>query len=241
MSKKRIIVMAAAGLLSFAGAFVLGWLTTGADKEQAPDALEPTVGSEEARYEVPRPQASAVDSHGPGVREMRQGMAEKQLKNLVYEVREKIEEYESRLQGLGVREQRLRLAHDMIKKDIEQLNNLRTELALTVAELKNERDKLIKSRVEITKAERENIVAIAAAYDKMDAPSAGKILASMCSDFKVGQEDPQPAESGVNDAVKILNFMTERTKAKLLAELVNSEPKLAAFLCQRLKQVVAEE
>jgi hypothetical protein len=32
--------------------------------------------------------------------------------------------------------------------------------------------------------------------------------------------------------------MTERTTAKLLGELTNSEPKLAAFLTQRLKQIV---
>jgi hypothetical protein len=37
--------------------------------------------------------------------------------------------------------------------------------------------------------------------------------------------------------VKILHYMTERTKAKLLAEMVNSEPKLTAALCERLKQI----
>ena len=41
-----------------------------------------------------------------------------------------------------------------------------------------------------------------------------------------------------DDAVKILHYMTERTKAKLLAELATSEPVLAADLCQRLKQIV---
>jgi flagellar motility protein MotE (MotC chaperone) len=42
----------------------------------------------------------------------------------------------------------------------------------------------------------------------------------------------------MDDAVKILHYMTERTKAKVLAELVTSEPKLAAVLCEKLKQVV---
>jgi hypothetical protein len=32
--------------------------------------------------------------------------------------------------------------------------------------------------------------------------------------------------------------MTERTKAKLLAEMVNTEPQLTAVLCQKLKKVV---
>jgi hypothetical protein len=35
--------------------------------------------------------------------------------------------------------------------------------------------------------------------------------------------------------------MTERTKAKLLAELVTSEPKLAAVLCERLKEIVEQK
>jgi hypothetical protein len=41
----------------------------------------------------------------------------------------------------------------------------------------------------------------------------------------------------IDDAVKILYYMTERTKAKLLAEIVTGEPKLAALLCQRLKLI----
>jgi hypothetical protein len=32
--------------------------------------------------------------------------------------------------------------------------------------------------------------------------------------------------------------MSERTKAKLLAELATSEPALASALCKRLKQIV---
>jgi hypothetical protein len=241
MSKKRIIMMAAAGLVSFSGAFVLGWLTKGEGQQPSPQVEKSAITSEQAEPEVPLPEASAAILQGPGARQMRRGMSEKQLKNLVYEVREKIGEYESKLQGLEVREQRLQSAHEMIKKDIDELNNLRTELALTVAELKNERDKLIKSRVEITAAEKANFTTIAAAYDKMDAPSAGKILASMCSGYDGRQGASEAAASGLADAVKILNYMTERTKAKLLAELVNSEPKLAAVLCQRLKQIVEKE
>jgi flagellar motility protein MotE (MotC chaperone) len=66
----------------------------------------------------------------------------------------------------------------------------------------------------------------------MDAASAGKILTSMCA------SQPQGAANSTDDAVKILYYMSERSKAKVLAELVTSEPKLAAFLCQRLKQTM---
>jgi len=55
--------------------------------------------------------------------------------------------------------------------------------------------------------------------------------------------ETQGAEAGrligsFDDAVKILHYMTERTKAKLLAEMASSEPALAAVLSQRLKQIV---
>jgi flagellar motility protein MotE (MotC chaperone) len=41
----------------------------------------------------------------------------------------------------------------------------------------------------------------------------------------------------MDDAVKILFFMQERTKAKVLAEMGGQEPSLAALLSQKLKQV----
>jgi hypothetical protein len=48
-------------------------------------------------------------------------------------------------------------------------------------------------------------------------------------------------DNNIDDAVKILYYMTERTKAKLLAELVNSEPSLAALLSQKLKTVAEKQ
>ena len=108
-----------------------------------------------------------------------------------------------------------------------------------IAGLKEERDKLLKTRLEISQAEKANLTTIATAYDKMDASSASKILASMCTGDVTGKQAGQVRlwASGFDDAVKILRYMSERTKAKLLAELVNTEPKLAAALCERLKQI----
>ena len=75
----------------------------------------------------------------------------------------------------------------------------------------------------------------------MDVTGAGKILATMCNPQESEQRkggDVGRKSSSYDDAVKILHYMTERTKAKLLAELATSEPVLAAGLCQRLKQIV---
>ena len=128
---------------------------------------------------------------------------------------------------------------DTLKQDIQKLKDLRVELATIIADIKSERDKLLKSRLEIDQTEKDNLVLIAATYDKMDSASASKIVISMCtSQTKPGVIDNQ--SSGFDEAVKILYYMKERTKAKVLAELADDEPKLAAVFCHRLKQVVEE-
>lgn len=133
------------------------------------------------------------------------------------------------------------MTQDVLKEDIENLNTLRIELTSIIANLKSERDKLLKSRLEIGQTEKTNLVSIAATYDKMDVTGASKIFTNMCAAQDTSEIQAIEADnvsSSFDDAVKILHYMTERTKAKLLAELATSEPALAAALCQRLKQIV---
>ncbi|MHC4171482.1 MAG: hypothetical protein ACYTBX_14575 [Planctomycetota bacterium] len=237
MSKKLIIITAAAGLISFAGAFIVGWLTKPSPPSRPDELSQPTLAGAEAELELLEPEVGTMDTVVAPSGTMKKAMTERQLKTLVYEVREKVREYNNKLQGLEVREQRLQVAHDVLNKDIEDLNNLRIELASIIASLKEERDNLLKSRIEITNTEKANMVSIAAAYDKMEVTSAGKILNSMC----MGQMQDGEVDSGgssFDEAAKILHYMTERTKAKLLAELATSEPKLAAALSRRLKQII---
>ena len=237
MSKKLIIITAAAGLVSFAGAFIFGWLTKPSPASPPDELSQPTVAGAEAELGLPRPGPVAAGTVDPLSDAVKKAMPEKQLKALVYEIREKIQEYDDKLQSLEMREQRLQVARDVLKKDIEDLNNLRIELASIIASLKEERDSLLKDRIEISNAEKANLVTLAAAYDRMEVSGAGKILTSMCADqTQDGKADS--GSSGFDEAVKILHYMTERTKGKLLAELATSEPKLAAALSQRLKQTI---
>jgi flagellar motility protein MotE (MotC chaperone) len=243
-------MIAAGGALSFGGAFVLGWLTQTATPAEGPgkpmssDSM--AIGSTPTAPEaiMLSPPGAAMSGMGEtGNEKARKAMTEKQLKSLVYEVRENRREYNNKLEGLRQLEQRLKMAHDDLKGEIENLNNLRIKLASTVARLQSERDKLLKSRVEIDEIEKANLMSIATAYDKMDVSSASKILTKMCAmgESRAVTKDPGSGGSGMDDAVKILHYMSERRKAKLLAEVVNSEPKLAAVLCQRLKQIVERE
>ncbi|MGB8226133.1 MAG: hypothetical protein WCE45_04605, partial [Sedimentisphaerales bacterium] len=120
---------------------------------------------------------------------------------------------------------------EMLKEDVNELDNLRIELASTVASIKDEQDKLLKSKIKIADIEKNNLVSIAATYDKMDSSQAGKILSNM-SQVKNGNAD---------DAVKILYYMSERTKAKVLASIAETEPATSAYFCQKLKQVTEKE
>jgi len=235
VNKKRIIMIAAAGLVSFAATFFFVWFT----QKKAPPSQSPqlTIAGLEAELKLSQSEAGTMGTVGTDDITMKKGMIEKQLKSLVHEVREKMWIYSNKLQDLELKERRLQIAQDVLKEDIEELNNLRVELTSIVASLKSERDKLLKSRVEIAQAEKDSLMSIAATYDKMDSASAGKILTNM----KQMKSDGLGGSSGLDDAVKILHYMTERTRAKLLAELVTSEPKLAAVLCRRLKQIIEEK
>ncbi len=238
MNKKTIIIAAAAGLVSFAGAFVTGWFTrpkaaaagpvqTGAaDRTRAPALGAPPLLASNMT-------ATAEDGAGTHT------LTEQQLKELILEVREKIQQYDRKLQDLEKEKERMQIAQQTLKKDIDTLNNLRVDLATSVASLKSERDALLKARTEIEQVEKTNLMAIASAYDKMDAARAGEILKTMAQ----GRiQDGVPAKkANADDAVKILHFMQERTKAKVLAELAGTDPGLAASLSQRLKQVTEKK
>jgi len=235
VSKKLLIITAAAGLVSFLGAFGTAWLTKPASVQgAAPEEPASAAGR------VPSPAKTAPTVLATALTPAddsanTRAMTEEQLKELIFEVREKIEEYNTKIQSLDKERQRLAIAQQTLQKDVAELNNLRVDLAATVANLRNERDMLQKTRVEVDQAEKANLLAIAAAYDKMDPIRAGEILSNMA--MTPSTSGGAARNTNIDDAVKILFFMQDRTKAKVLAELATSEPALAALLCQKLKQV----
>lgn len=240
MSKKVIILTGAAAVVSFAGAFIFAWLSNPAPAVDPNGAGKPEAVAAQAPL-VPGPEQTTLPQRRASAGSMQKSLTEQQLKSLVQDVRQKMREYEDRLQAIAMRERRLQVAQNVLKEDIENLDNLRVEVASAITTLKSERDKLLKTRLEIDQKEKANLVSLAAAYDKMDVSGAGKILASMCESADGAQPgglDVGGEKDSHDDAVKILHYMDERTKAKLLAELATSEPALAASLCQRLKQIV---
>ena len=70
----------------------------------------------------------------------------------------------------------------------------------------------------------------------MDSTSASVIISNMCTTLNPDKENT--GKNSFDDAVKILYYMGDRTKAKLLADMSTSKPELAAELSRRLKQIV---
>jgi hypothetical protein len=237
---KKIIIVTTAGLVSFAGAFVFAWLTH-SSPENPPAPSEESVVEAASGQVLPPSETDVTDTVAQTPTPSQKTMTEEQLKELIQIIRKKMQEYESKVQALEIREKRVQMAQGVLKEDVENLTNLRIELASTIANLKSERDKLQKSRLEIEEVEKANFISIAATYDKMESSSASKILVSMCKSGQMQTMQAGKGKSSFDDAVKILYYMAERTKAKLLAELANTEPSLAALLNNRLIQIVERE
>ncbi len=234
MSKKLILITAVAAALSFAGAFATGWFSKPAAVMGSPSPAAGASGQAPSTAGA-SPQLLTLSSESADSSGNALSLTEKQLRELIFDVREKIEEYDNKLESLEKDRERFRITQQTLKKDIETLNNLRVDLDASVANLKKERQLLLKARIKVDQAEQSNLLAIAAAYDKMDAARASEILTSMVTGQS--QNGGGTRAANIEDAVKILYYMQERSKAKVLAELVATEPALAALLCQKLKTV----
>ncbi len=230
MKKIHIILVAAAGLLSFASSFGVSWVAkqkkaaaAAAAAVQPTQTVAPGTASAAATGDKPVNALFAESGEEP------LGLTERQLQNLIFDVREKITEYNTRQKTLDEEAARIDLARQGLKTDIEQLNTLREKLDLTLAALKEREEELKKSVLEIEALERSNFQRLAAAYEKMDTTQAGKIMVSMA------------AANQLQDVVKILYFMNDRNAGKLLGEIGATRPEVAGVLSNQLKRVKEEQ
>ncbi|MHC4721752.1 MAG: hypothetical protein ACYS6I_03480 [Planctomycetota bacterium] len=224
MKKIQIIILAGAGVVSFGGAFGVTWFL----KKSKP-ALPVAAVSEQTESGDTGVGLAGIRSvrslASGGTDAFTRGMAEKQLQSLIYDIREKMKEYKSREKDLDLQEGRLRSARASLQEDIDRLDGLRVQLTATVVTLKQQEASLRNSLVEIETTEKSNIQSIAGRYDKMDITQASKIMVSMVSNNQL------------NDAAKIVYYMSERTSGKLLGEIGNTQPELAVVLCSQLKRL----
>jgi flagellar motility protein MotE (MotC chaperone) len=218
MKKKSIILLAAVGMISFALTFGASFVLK--KNKAAPAAVTtPPAAATAKKPAVPDvPRATSEDSQDSL-------LSESQLKTLIYDVRQKMQEYKDKEKDLEQEAGRIELARQTLQGDVDQLNQLREKLNLTLTSLQEKERSLRDSLIEIETIEKNNLVRIAATYDKMDSVQAGKILATMT------------ANDQAQDAVKILYYMSERSAGKLLGEIGSASPEVAGKLILQLKKV----
>jgi len=220
MSIKQAMIIAMVCVVCFGASFTIAWISrpvpqaTHAAEDAKP--VEPNDPFEAAMN------AGSVNPEDPGLSKT---LTEKQLKILVQNLRGKIEEYETKTADLAAREQQLQISRQAFAADVNELNQLRVDLVSSAAEIKRQKKELDDYQLMINNDEAVNLKRTAVIYDKMDSASSSKIMINMCKNNQV------------NDAVKLINYMTERTAAKVLGEIATAEPQIAADICQGLKRL----
>ena len=218
--KLKIIALAALGLVVFAAAFVLS--TFVGDDGQA--VVEPAgQAAQEGEDQGAGLQEALADG---SVQPVTLRMKERELDELVKELRARIEACRKRQEELEVWDKRIRMAGEALKRQAQELEAIRMQLVAPLASMREAKAELENTRVRIGAEEAANVKRIAGMYEKMDSASGGQILADMCSN---AQED---------DAVKILHYMSERAAGKVLSEMPDKT--LAARLCAKLKTIREE-
>lgn len=222
MSRKtlRIGIAGVLGLVSFAAAF---WVSKGGSP---PPAQAPVIRADSPENMGEGLEYFGTDNPMDPSNPRSLAMKEKELDELIKEVRLKIDSCQRREKQLDKREKSIQMAEGLMKNQAEELEALRVQLVAPMNRIREAMAALENSRIRIRKEEQINIKRIAAVCEKMDSASGSAMLASMCSN---NQEE---------DAVKILRFMSERSAGKILAEM--SDKEMAARLCSKLK-VIQEE
>lgn len=224
MKKIHIIIIAASGILSFAGMFGI----TSFIKKSQSEALGAVVAEQLAASEVEDDFAlkpPAEPSYGGNSGGLQKSMLEDQLRNLILVVRETIQDQKSTERDLAAEEKQIQMAHETLLADIDRLSKIHDQMKFTISVLKSREASLDNILLEIETTEKKNLVRIAAAYDKMDVTQSSKVIINMASNQQL------------DDAVKILYLMSERTAAKLLGEIATSKPELASLLTIELTKV----
>ena len=212
MSKKRLIMILGLLLVSFGISFGLSvWLGGGAS---------PGGGADDKGLSGKTDSPDGV--LGVGGKPIKLRPDEKLTEGLIKELRSKLEQIKLRQRKLEERDHRLKIAEAVLKNEVEKLESLRVQLVAPLDRLKQAKKDLDDSRIRVAQEEAANLRVSAGIYDKMSAEESGPIFEGMV------------ANQQLDDAVKILRFMSERTAAKLLGQLSED---IARQLMEGLKRV----
>jgi len=215
-NKKQLVIVAALLVLSFAVSCGVSLILGGGATPPPPTGQA---------FATTRPSSVDEDLTLPTVRAGRLMPKRRQLEELIRDVRVKLTELERREDLLDQREKRIKVAQGLLKKEAEHLESLRVRLVGPMARLKEAMLELSQTVVQIDVVERKNLKKMAKVYDKMDPESCGRIFLEKCKNQK---ED---------DVAKIFYYMSERSHAKVLAEISKADQAAADKVTDRLKRM----
>ena len=207
--KKLIIITAVLALASFAITFLAThWLTAPQPGRQALEARKARVNA-----------MALAGVEGPSVQGER-------LADLIKQVQQRIRAEKRRGAKLDMREKRLQMAEEQLKKDIMELDTLRSKLDAPLARLRALKKDLDDTRVQIMRQEQDNLKRIAKVVEKMSGQLGRDRLVDMCNNEQT------------DDAVKILHYMSGKHAAKIIGEV--EDGKLVTRLMDGLKRIKEE-
>ena len=213
MKPKNLIILVALAGVSFAASFFVSKSMTPPAEPPAAEAPPDPEVLNELDLTGPFPEQAVSPSYQ---------VKERELMQLIKEVRLKQQALSEREEDLDDRQKRLELAEELLEDQATELEALRVQLVTPLTRLRETIAELENSRVQIEQEESSNLKKLAATYDKMEPRSGADILLGMC-------RNNQEA-----DAVKILYFMGERQVAALLAAMPED---MAGILVTKLKTV----
>jgi flagellar motility protein MotE (MotC chaperone) len=209
--KKKLpfIIIGVLGLAAFAGSLL--W-----SMKQAPPKTEVAKNPSESNVPVT---VSGGIVNGDG----KLTPKEKQLDELIGELRVKIADNKRKEKELDERQGRLAIAQEILKKQTKELEDVQIQILTPLTALKEEQARLEKSRIRIRQEEKVNLKKMATVYEKMEPAAGGAILSVMCENKQV------------DNVVKILHFMSEKAAASVMDSLADKT--LAAKLTEMLQRV----
>ena len=231
MNKKQIVIMAGIGLIFFALSFTVGLFTR---KSAEPDANnQANAGPEVIKPFSTNNDAGNILDGGEGNEnsyeaqqaELNKSLTEKQLKDLIFEMRTKLADLTVKEKKLEEKDEHIQMSMKELQGNIKELEDLRMKLMAQLSSIKAQQKLLDDKLITIGASEKKNIIKLAAVYDKRKAPQACKTIVNL---YKSNQLDY---------AVKLTYYMSERASSKLLDEMSNQQPELAALISDKLRWI----
>ncbi|MCK5566036.1 MAG: hypothetical protein KAJ07_12390 [Planctomycetes bacterium] len=225
MKKIQIIIFAAAGLLSFAAVFTVSFMIK--KNQVVLPEVEPAAAMAEEDDDMFGEPDFTLSSDADDVESysLSKSMTEKQLKSLIYDIREKMTETRFTEKQLEMQEERIQTLREVMQEDIERMEKLRLQLTSVIANLTQQEHNLQQTIITINEIDKANMQTLALRYEKMKPDMASDIMVSMAKNNQI------------KDAVMIIHYMSETKSGKLLGTIAGTKPDLAASISLMLKKV----